>query len=291
MKIVVLGNPIAGGGQARQRIDALAARLRERGHDTEVQLTERAGDAALRARRLEPDVDRLVVVGGDGTLNEALNGLPDPTRVPLAQLPTGTANLLARDLRLPFDAEGTARLLDAGELRHLDMGCAGGRRFLMLVSAGFDALVTQELAGRRRGTLGFVGYARPILRALRRYRPPRLRVAVDGGEPLACGLVIASNTRNYGGLFTVVREARCDSGQLEVCLFTRASLPSLIRVAVQGLFGGVSDKRGVVHLRGRRVSIGAEEPTPVEVDGDYFGTTPVDVELHPRCVPFVAPAE
>jgi YegS/Rv2252/BmrU family lipid kinase len=285
----VIGNPIAGGGRARSCIGRLVALLDERGHDVEAFLTREAGEAGARAELVDDEIERLVVVGGDGTLNEVVNGLRDPSRVPLVQLPTGTANVLAHDLGLPCTPEGTADLVETGAVFRIDLGLAGRRRFLLMLSAGFDALVTREVRSRRTGRLGYLGYARPILRALRDYAPPRLRVSVDGAEPLPCGLVIASSTRNYGGLFSISRTAGPDSGHLDVCLLAAKSRRSLLEIGARALAGGIAEQSDVVHRVGRGVSISADEPVPVEIDGDYAGTTPITAQLLPRVVPVLVP--
>ncbi|HXV74814.1 MAG TPA: diacylglycerol kinase family protein [Candidatus Polarisedimenticolaceae bacterium] len=289
-KTLIVCNPISGGGRGRKRGVQLEQRLRLAGREFESFVTERAGDARRRAATVEADVDRIVVIGGDGTLNEVLNGLRDPSRVPITQLATGTANLLAHDLRLPFRAEGMGRLLDDGSIRYVDMGQAGDRRFLLVVSAGFDAMVTHEAQRGRSGPSGYLSWIVPTIRTLRGYRPPNLEVKVDGGPSVRGELVIVSNVRNYGGIFTVADRASCDSGHLDVCVLKRASLPGLARAAFSGLTGGLSSSPGVVYLTGRRIELDADRPVPVELDGDPFGTTPVEIELTPRCVPVVVPA-
>ena len=289
MKILLIGNPVSGGGRARRLAERLVRILEGRGHDVEVCMTREAGEGRRRAARIESAVDRLVVVGGDGTLNEILNGLPDPAAVPLCQLATGTANILAHDLRLPRRPEALAELLENGELRRLDMGLVAERRFLMLVSAGFDAMVTEEIRRTRSGTLGYARYLAPILRVLGSYRPTRITVQVDGETPVQGELVVVSNTRNYGGLFTLADRARADSGHLDVCVLSRASLPALLRTAVGGLSGGISGQKGVTYLTAREITIDAEESVAVQVDGDYFGRTPVRIGIEPACVPFISP--
>jgi diacylglycerol kinase family enzyme len=178
----------------------------------------------------------------------------------------------------------------SGPARLLDMGLAWRRRFLLVVSSGFDALVTQRIARQRTATLGYLGYAAPILGSLREYEPPRISVRVDDGPEVLGQLVVVSNTRNYGGLFTLADLARCDSGRLDVCVLRDASLAGLTRAAAAGLTGGLSARDDVLYLTGRRISIDSEPPMPVEIDGDHAGTTPLDVEVRPAHVPIVVPA-
>jgi YegS/Rv2252/BmrU family lipid kinase len=289
LRILVVANPISGRRHGPVKVRELAEILVRRGHAVELHFTRGPGDAGARAREADPGLDRLVVAGGDGTLNEALNGLADPAKIPLAQLPIGTANLLGREFDLPRTPEACADLVERGRIRRLDLGLLGERRFLALASCGFDAMVTAALA-RRSGALGYRGYLAPIWRTLRSYRPPALRVALDGAAPIPGALVVASHVRSYGGLFSVTDRASPDSGVLDVCIFAGGSIPDLLRYAAAGLRRGmVSRLRGVTYASAAHVEIEADEPVAVEVDGDACGTTPAVIDVSPRCVPFVVP--
>ncbi len=122
-----------------------------------------------------------------------------------------------------------------------------------------------------------------------RYRAPELKVTGDGQEPLKGALVVVSNVRNYGGVFTVADQASCDSGYLDICIFLRGTIPALLYYALAAFRGRVSTLTEVTYLTGRRIQIESEQPVAVEVDGDYFGTTPVVIELKPACVPLLVP--
>ncbi len=289
MRILLIANPISGRRRGPARVRELAETLVRRGHAVELHFTRGPGDAASRAREADPGLERLVVAGGDGTLNEVLNGLADPAKIPLAQLPLGTANLLGHEFGLPRAPGACADLVERGPLRRLDLGLLGERRFLAVASCGFDAMVTRALQ-RRSGALGYRGYLAPIWRTLRAYRPPVLHVALDGAAALSGALVVASNVRNYGGLFTVTERAAPDSGVLDVCVFASATVPDLFRYALAGLRGGISRLAGVTCATAQRIEIESSEPVPIEVDGDACGTTPARIEVVPRCVPFVVRA-
>jgi YegS/Rv2252/BmrU family lipid kinase len=288
-KILLIANPVAGGGRAKRLAADLVQRLCQRGYLVETFVTNSAGDAARRAGHIEADVDVLVVIGGDGTLNEILNGLPDPSQRPIAHLPTGTANVLGRELGLRRRAEDLIQILESGHLRRLDMGLLDERRFLLMATAGFDAMVAKEVRRRRGETLGYVGYLMPILRALQRYQPPELKVTVDGGEQILGAFVVVSNTRNYGGIFSFADQARCDSGHLDVCVFPRGTLPALIWYYFAAFCGWVSQRTDVRYLTGSRIRIESIEAVAVQMDGDPVGATPVDIQLVPAAVPVLVP--
>lgn len=301
----MIGNPIAGGGKAKARIEELSARLKAAGHEVEVLLTRQAGDARNWAAQMNGDIDRLIVAGGDGTLNEVLNGLPDPARIPLVQMPVGTANVLARELLLPWKPQGVAQLIDHGIIKRVDLcearslctsvpstspeAAAPWRRFLVVLSSGFDAMVIEDIHHNRKGKLGFFGYMKPIWRTMRRYRPPKLRVVVDGQHKAEGAMVVVANAANYAGLLSVATNARMDSGSLEVCVMQQGSVPSLVRYAFAAWRRRLSRNTTARFLRGTRVTIESDTPVAVEIDGELFGMTPTEVRLLPATVPIVVP--
>jgi len=287
MKILLIGNPVSGGGKAAGLMKALVTGLTERGHDTETFRTSGPGDALRRAGNLPDGIGALVVCGGDGTLNEVLNGLENPEATPIAVLPAGTANVISHELALTRVPGELIRTIEAGHVRRIDMGIANGHRFLMIASAGFDALVTREIKKERKGTLGYRRYLLPIAKTLSGYRPPTLNITVDGGEAVNGELVIISNTRNYGGLFTVTPDARCDSGCFDICVLHAASFLSLCRFGIEAFFVGRISPTLATYMKGRQIKIETYEQTPVELDGDYFGTTPLEVDIVPAAVPIL----
>jgi diacylglycerol kinase (ATP) len=289
MRIMIIGNPISGTGGASARIERFCDKLRIRGHNVEVFLTQKAGDAFVCAGRVDSNVDRLVIAGGDGTINEALNGLSDPSAVPILAMPTGSANMLARDLGLPDRLDALVSILEGGSIRRLDMGLLGQRRFLLVVSAGFDASVTEEISKRPRKTMGYRGYMWPAFRVAGKFQPMKIAVSVDESDPIVGMTVLVLKVRHYGGIFVVAEDAGLDSGCFHVCVLHRWTLFALLKYLVAAFTRRFSKLSDVTFLKGSRVKIESNERVPVEVDGDYFGTTPVEVELRPKVVPVIVP--
>jgi len=285
----MVGNPAAGGGNAKRQIEKLAKILERQGHLVDIFMTQATGDARRWASRVKPETEITIVAGGDGTMNEVLNGLADPRHTPIALLPTGNANVLARELGIPFEPEGVAEMIDRGMVRKLDMGQLDDRRFILLVSAGFDAMVTETIQQSRKGPIGHLGYLVPLLKVIARYRAPELRITIDREQTVRGAMVVVSNVRNYGGIFTIADRAFCDSGYLDICIFPRGTIPALLRYALSALRGKVSSLAEVTYLTGKKIRIESEEPIAVEVDGDYWGTTPVVIEIKPACVPILVP--
>jgi YegS/Rv2252/BmrU family lipid kinase len=292
----VIGNPAAGGGRAARCAQELVRALEGRGHSVEWFATRAAGDACRCAGEREGAVDCIVVAGGDGTLNEVLNGLTDPGATPLLPMPLGTANMLSRALGIPRDAERLADAVEASRVRIVDVGLAslaGGlpspQRFLSVAGVGFDAEVTQLLSRLRRGPLGYRGYVAPIARRFLAQRAPRLSVRLDGGPAIEGAFVIVVKLASYGGVLRIAPDARPDDGRLHACVFRRAGRLDLLRFVVPAFRGRLAGRPDVVLRTARSVEVDADGPVAVQLDGDYRGTTPLSLSLAPRGAAFRVP--
>lgn len=280
-RALVIANPIAGRGRGARAGEELRAGLAGQGLATRLAHTAGAGDARRLASELEPSVDLVLVVGGDGTLGEVFSGLEHPAPA-VGQLPMGTANVLAVDLGLPRDVAGLLGTVRAGHTRPIDVARVGGRTCFLMASAGFDALVVETLAARRRGPIAKFSYLAPTLSALARYRPPRLSVWLDGERVAGTfGFVLASNCVHYGGLVRLAPGRVLDDGLFEVFLFERASPLSLLAGMVRGHLRGLPGA-GVSLRRAAHVRVESEEPCPYQVDGDPGGTTPLELAVDPH---------
>jgi YegS/Rv2252/BmrU family lipid kinase len=280
-RALVLANPIAGRGRARAAAEELVAGLSAVGISCELHFSGARGDTLRRARSIEPGFDLAVGVGGDGTVREVLEGLSG-RNVPVAILPIGTANVMSLDLGLPRDVRGAVEVIARGRTAALDTARVNGSRLSFLVtSVGFDAQTIHELEARRRGPISRSTYVTAGLRALRRYRPSRLSVEVDGRAlPGAFALVLASNIVHYGGLRVLAGDRRMDDGLFEVYLFPKGSRTSLLGYALRALVSGLPSG-SCTRVRARTIRIASDAPAPCQVDGDAFGETPVEIAVDP----------
>jgi diacylglycerol kinase (ATP) len=278
---LIVANPTAGRGRAAKAARELARGLDALGVAAEVHLTRGRGDGRERVRALTPGTDLVIAIGGDGTLREVFDGLADPA-TPVALLPMGTANVLSIQLRLPRDVDGLLEVVRGRRLQRIDVAEVEGGLSFLVTGIGFDGRVVRELEARRKGAISKLSYLPAALRAVRGYRPPELTVEVDGERlPGTFGLVLVSNIIHYGGLLKL-RNAALDDGHFEVFLFRKASLPALALVALRGILSSIQDGRGCTVLPARHVRVASPEPVPYQVDGDYRGTTPIEVRLTGR---------
>ena len=280
-RALVVANPIAGRGRGvmigQLVVDGLAAR----GVAAELVLTQARGDGAARVRRLGAAIDLVIAVGGDGTLREVLDGLPDPA-IPVGLVPVGTANVMSRELGLPRDPRKALDVILAGHVKALDVGRVNGRLCGFVTGIGLDAMVVRDVERRRRGPITRWNYVWALLRVLPKYTPPRLTVVIPGEEPVAAGFVLVSNCSRYAGLFRLTSRRQPDDGAFDIYLFRNASRRALAVAAIRGVAGQIAGAGGCERRSARQVRVTADEPVPFQVDGDDGGDTPVEFVAETR---------
>ena len=283
--ILIIANPVAGKGKSVQKTRVLTDLLRSRNHRVEVFITEKPGDATTRARSVGSSCDRIVIAGGDGTVNEVLNGLEEPFSIPIVHFAAGTANQLAHHLKTPKKPAKLIPLIEDGAIRRIDMGLVGAHRFLLQTSAGFDALVTKVMAEQARIGSGYLAYAMPIIKAIFHHGLTDIDVQINGGDAKRARGVIITKVSHYGGIFVFCKSASMDTGAFDICLFHERSLLVHLCSFLAALLRLTPYVPWISHERGTHVRIQASSPIPVQIDGTYIGTTPIEVQLMPQAVP------
>ena len=286
-RLLIIFNPAAG-LRRRQRLEAVLQRLH--GHACEVTLQETTGPgdaerfaAAVDAARY----DALVVAGGDGTVNEAINGLGD-ARLPFAILPLGTANVLAAEIGLALDPDSVAAAIAHGRPRPITLGAANGRRFILMAGVGFDAHVVATVSTPVKRWLGKGAYALAMLRQLWAYDFPRYEVAVDGATHRA-GSVLIANARFYAGRFVAAPAADLQSPTFEVCLFERTGRCAALGYALALFTGRLPGLASYRMLTAERIQIQGRPGEPVQADGDVIATLSTRIEVLPGALELVYP--
>lgn len=267
---------------------ALQQALRQHDVHGEVYFTTCAGDAAVRATRAHDESwDGLVAIGGDGTINEVLNGMPDPTR-PLGVLPVGTANVLAMELRLPKKPAAVAAMLAAGHRRSLAIGVCNGRRFLLFIGSGVDGAVVRRLAEVRTGTLGKHKWFGPILHTVLHWPHHHLRVTLDNGVVVdGLSSILVTRVRNYGGVMQLVPGIDPYGDALHVLCFRARSRFVWAWLGTCAVFRRLRAGRHLeVHATN---ALRIDGDAAWQVDGDHGGTGNVAIELLPARASVFAP--
>lgn len=299
MNALLIYNPGAGGGRLRYSVSAINEALGP--WIGETLITQRAGDAEAAAQNAatNPEIDAVFVAGGDGTINEVVNGLmsgSDGARpsLPLLVIPLGTQNVLAHELRIPdSDLESLIHLVRAGKTRVIDVGRIEDRYFSLMAGFGFDAAVVRDVALPVKDLIGPAAYALAALRALANYHSAAVRLHLDGEEVSSeAFLVIVANASSYAyRQWKMTPFASVDDGWLDICVFERAPLDRVgfvTQIMAMMARRHLRDPR-VRYYRARRVEIASDPPIQGQIDGDMFRKTPVAIEIVPRALTVLAP--
>jgi YegS/Rv2252/BmrU family lipid kinase len=251
--------------------------------------TERAGHATPLARdAASRGVDVVIVHGGDGTLNDAVNGLAG-TQTGVAVLRGGTANVWAKEARLPKDPVRAMRAIVAGERRRIDLGVANGRYFLLMCGVGLDAAIVARVGSRMKRRLGALAYIVAGVTAVFRTKAWQTDVAIDGSAERSLYWLLAGNTRSYGGMVNITHRALADDGQLDVALMRRGGVPRIIADGVRVLLRRHDRSPNVRYTRARTLEIAAPG-IPIQLDGEACGQTPLRLEVAPLALNVIVPS-
>ncbi len=286
-RVVIAANPKSGPRSGRPIVDQLAQLLSERDFDvvvsTDIQQTARHAAEAMEQGQLRA----VVAAGGDGTAGLVANYTE--VGVPIAVLPLGTENLLAKYLGVKANAAAVRDMLETGATVPLDMGRVGEKLFLLMVSCGFDADVVRRLHADRDGHIHHLSYAKPILDSIRNYEYPELRVYCDDQEPVSARWCFVFNLPCYSMGLPIAPGASGTDGLLDVSTFKEGSLLSGLMYLSGVLLGQHESWRDYVRQHARKIRIEADQEVPFEIDGDPGGTLPVEIEVIPERLTLMVP--
>ena len=287
---LIILNPTAGGGRAGRLGEWLRERLAAR-PDARLEITARAGHAEELAFASRGRHDRVVAVGGDGTIQEVLNGVINGApAASIGIVPVGSGNDLARSLGLPRDPAAAWTIALGSAERHIDVahGTAGDGRTRWFGSAGgigFDAQVATAMASRSGWQRGQAGYLLTTLAELRRFENRRVELTIDGVTRTHQALFVAiANGEYYGGGMRIAPGAVVDDGLLDLCIVGDVSRLTALR-QLANLYGGTHIHHPQVEMeRGRSIIIDGQPGILIHLDGEPFGSLPLSVQLRPGAI-------
>ena len=296
MRACVIFNPAAKGQKAARFsrcLDTIAA-------ECVLKKTSAPGEARkLAAKAVCEGFETIIAAGGDGTLNEVLNGLGDApdgfARARVGILPLGTVNVFARELGLPTQPDDAWRVLQQARESLIDLGCiehqsAGVTRrdyFVQLAGAGLDARAIELVNWSLKKRIGPLAYVYAGLKAL--FAKPA-EITVDaGGQTIRGQLVLIGNGSLYGGPFRIFPGADLRDGLLDVCVFRRANWWTLLRCGPLLLLWKKLAEAAVVRLRVESFELLASSPTPFEIDGELAGRLPARISLKRNALRVLVP--
>ncbi len=296
-RVSIIYNPKAGGLHGNtDKISRLAAALRGQGielSDDQIQATTASGDATRLAQQAVADkIDLLIVGGGDGTINEVAQALIGSETV-LAILPSGTANVLAKELRLPRQPEALAKLIAADRTRNISVGRASkpdgswSRYFILMAGIGLDASVIETVNPKLKKQWGLGSYVAAGLKTLAMWPLHPFSLSVNAQNHDATFAIVA-NAANYAAWFTIAPKSQMESDYLNVCIFNSRSRIIYLSYAFLSLFGAHTRSSRVIYQPITETYANSSNTTPVQLDGELVGHLPMHFECIPQALRIVA---
>jgi YegS/Rv2252/BmrU family lipid kinase len=298
---VFLVNPASAGGSTGRRWPELAHRAAALGLVGDALISEEQGQLThLAEEAVHGGARRVVVVGGDGTINEVVNGIAEAEGVELAVIPRGTGWDFVRTFDIPRDLDGAVEVALRGDVREIDLGRVDFRTwagedarayFANVASAGISGAIAKRANESSKALGGKISYYWSTFAVFLGWQVGDMRVSVD--DEIRCGRmidVLACNGRYVAGGMMMTPEAEPDDGLFDVLLIGDVTKRDLLFVLPKTYRGKHLPHPRLELLRGRVVTIDADEPLPIELDGEQPGTTPARFEVVPRALRLRVPA-
>lgn len=289
-KIFIIGNPIAGGG-ALKKIEKVQEILKKKEIPHEIILTKKQGDAEYFAKKIkEAQSDKILIIaaGGDGTYNEIINGLAY-SQIPLAILPLGTTSVLAKELKIPNNLEKSIELALHGKVERIHIGKIKNkekqRHFILMAGIGFDGFTVYNVNPRKKRYLRKVAYILSGIKTLFNYKPDELKI--KNGKSKKAYTAIICKASCYGGNFKIAPDIDLKSPTFSIFLSkTRSKIGIFLQIL--GVITGKHLKMkntDYFHAESLKISGNAH----VQIDGDYFGKAPVEINIVKNAINLVFP--
>jgi YegS/Rv2252/BmrU family lipid kinase len=294
MRGLVICNPRAGRPGNEGSIAAAVDILRGAGWSVDLESSAGPGDVTrLAEQATREDMDAVLVAGGDGTLNEAVQALAGSDTA-LGYLPYGTVNIWAREIGLPIDPVAAAGALIGSRQETIDVGYANGRAFLLMAGVGLDGEVVRRAQSveRHKQRFGVLPYVAVGLSTVPLYRGADMELRYDGViRRVQALMLVVGNTRLYAGRYQLTPQAVMNDGWLDLCIVKGKGPLALVRQSLPVLLSRKITYSDVEMLRVRELIVDSDEPLPFQVDGELAGMAPVRFSVRPRALRVMVPRE
>lgn len=289
IRVLLIANPKAG-MSSRTQVELTAWMARLAGHTLAIEAPESAEDTVKVALRGAAEgYDRILAAGGDGTINRVVSALAE-TEVPLGIIPIGTVNVLARELGIPLDPVKALQIGLGDRIRSVDLGTANGQYFALMAGMGFDAKVVSEIVPRLKELFGSLAYVTAGLQTLARYKCSQFYLTFEGRTiRVPAWMLVVCNAGYYTYQLSIASGARMDDGLLDVIVFgEQNALDRLTQIGA--VFIGQHVKHpNIRYFQTAALSVSAEPPVRLQLDGDTVGVSPVEIDIRRRALRVMAP--
>jgi len=283
IKTKLFFDPISGGGVGKEYVDDVVEKLRNNKVDVDLYTTKSIGDAKEVAKEIkEGEFDVIAVMGGDGTINEVINGLL-PTNIPITIIPSGVANVFANEVGIPMNPLKACEAIYEGSLCEVDLGRINDSYFLSLASIGFDSHVLKDTPPPLKRKYGKLSYIYTGLKTVFSYKPSPIYVKFEDesiSKKKKCYFIVIGNVSIYGSPYVkMTPKASITDGLLDVCLFKKENPISYFRYFLGAIFRIHTQFPDVEYFQTKKFYVESEKPLMVEADGDVWGELPITFSI------------
>ncbi|WP_392455795.1 diacylglycerol/lipid kinase family protein [Chryseomicrobium aureum] len=289
---VLIYNPSSGKELASDYKDRVVEVVSSMGYEVQVNETTGPKDATRFAEQACKDtIDFVIGMGGDGTINEIVNGLAEQNHRPLFSfVPLGTVNDFARALGIPLNAEEAIEALKVGKEQHADIGKIGDSYFMNIVAIGEIASKVADTSVESKTRLGPLAYLLEGTKAILQDNEVQMKITHDEGEwSGGLTLVLTALTNSVGGFEKLAPDAEIDDGFLHLFIVHESGIPGFLRVGSKLLQGRIAEDDGVEYIKTKKVHIETSEELFCNVDGDEGTCTPVEIQVLPKHLRVLVP--
>ncbi len=296
---LLIVNPKSGKGRHERQIAQVKKYFTKHHMTLEIIYTQYQGHAReLAAQAVKENRKVVIGAGGDGTINEIVNGLAQ-SNTAMAILPWGTGNVFAREMNIPLTTSKACKVIRKNNQLRMDLGHVKDRFFLLMCSAGFDAYSVKKVENfQLKNVFGKLSYLFAGIQAFIRYRHPPIMIRLEDGTEDVGGFVLVSNTSRYGVYFTPSPYANPVDGMLDIFLFKETGGWSIFRLFLRfALTAFRKHAKGErprfftreATYRTRSVQIWSDESTPTQIDGDIFDPLPLEISVQSEAINVILP--
>ncbi|MDG5473616.1 diacylglycerol kinase [Jeotgalibacillus sp. ET6] len=290
----IIYNPTSGRELFKRHLPEVLMKLEQAGYETSCHATTAEGDATLAAETaVKRGYDLVIAAGGDGTLNEVVNGLAEqPNRPKLGLIPMGTTNDFARALHIPRDIEKAVDIIIKGETIPVDLGRMNNRYFINIAGGGRITELTYEVPSKLKTMLGQLAYYLKGIEMLPSFKPSDVRIEYDGkvfeGEVM---IFLVGLTNSVGGFEKLAPDSSINDGLFTLLFLKKTNLAETIRIISLALRGEHLNDPHLVYVKANHIKVTAKEKVQLNLDGEYGGLLPAEFQNLYRHLTVFAPLD
>lgn len=285
-KARIIYNPTSGREVFKKELPAVLERLEIAGYETSAHATTCEGDATDAARAaVDRKYDLIVAAGGDGTINEVINGIAEQAYRPkLGIIPGGTTNDFARALNIPRDIHKAVDIILTDQSMFLDIGKVNGHYFMNIAGGGKLTELTYDVPSKLKTMLGHLAYYVKGIEMLPSLKPIRTKIEYDGNvidEDIM--LFLVANTNSVGGFEKLAPDARLNDGNFDLLILRKTNLADFIRIATLALRGLHLENDNIIYVQAKDIKVTTDEKMQLNIDGEFGGLLPgefVNLQQH-----------